>query len=76
MGGTCEATSNRIRLTEAVSHQRFLNEICLRGFFIVLTVIILVNSEPFNKEALPHLDNRSNKSTASSFSKHIAGSVN
>lgn len=70
MGATCEATLNRIRLTEAVSHQRLLNEICLLGFLIVLTVIILVNSEAFNKGALPHLDSRSNKGIASSLSKH------
>lgn len=45
----------RIHFTEAVSHQYVLNEICLLGFSIPLTVVILVNTKAFNKELCPFL---------------------
>lgn len=64
----------RSHFTEAVSHQCVLNEICLLGFSILLTVIILVSTEAFNKGALPSLDCWSNNRIASSLSEHSARS--
>lgn len=62
----------RSHFTEAVSHQCVLNEICLLGFSILLTVIILVSTEAFNKGALPSLNFWSNNRIASSLSEHSA----
>ena len=62
----------RSHFTEAVSHQCALNEICLLGFSILLTVIILVNTEAFNKGVLPLVDSRSNNRIVSSLSEHTA----
>lgn len=52
-----------------------LNEISLLGFSILLTVIILVNTEAFNKGALPLPDNRGNNRIVSTHSEYIAGSL-
>lgn len=52
-----------------------LNEIYLLGFSILLTVIILVNTEAFNKGALPLPDSRSNNRLVSSLTEHTAGSL-
>lgn len=64
----------RSHFTETVSHQCVLNEICLLGFSILLTVIILVSTEAFNKGALPSLACWSNNGIASSLSQHSARS--
>lgn len=64
----------RSHFSEAVSHQYVLNEICLLGFSILLTVIILVNTEAFNKGDLALLDSRSNNRIVSSLSEHPSGS--
>lgn len=46
-----------------------LNEICLLGFSILLTVIIHVNTEAFNKDALTPSGSRSNNRIVSSESE-------
>lgn len=62
----------RIHFGKPVSHQCVLNEICLHGFSILLTVIILVNTGAFNKGALPLPDSSNNKRVLSSLSEHTA----
>lgn len=55
--GVCRGI--RLHSSKAVSHRQCLqNEICLLGFLIPLAVIVLVNSDAFNKGALAFPDSR------------------
>lgn len=65
----------RLHSGEAVSHRQCLqNEICLLDFLIPLAVIVLVNSDAFNKGALAFPDSRPSRVSCRSFEEeHRSG---